>query len=227
MSPATKVVRVFGFTAMPSAALLLASPVGLAIWAAPRLTLGAALLVAPFYVGLASAPGYVYVAYTGGAPLSCPRVGAGGYARVSAARSRPRSEECGEVCWRRPCSSPRLRRRSPYSFCGETSRGRSGTAGHSGKSQRIANKQATLQARVAGALPRLRLGEEGVEGANAPTERTEKRTWRSRGGPSVARRGANLPIARFGMRQSPAIADGVTAPRSRSECPGGRSHRRR
>jgi hypothetical protein len=52
MSPATKVVRVFGFTAMPSAALLLASPVGLAIWAAPRLTLGAALLVAPFYVGL-------------------------------------------------------------------------------------------------------------------------------------------------------------------------------
>lgn len=65
MSAIARAVRMVGFAAVPAAALLAASPVACAIWDAPRLTLGAALLVAPFYVGLASAPGYSYLAYSG------------------------------------------------------------------------------------------------------------------------------------------------------------------
>lgn len=65
MTAFARAVRVLGFAAVPAAGLLLASPVASAIWDAPRLTLQAALMVSPFYIGLASAPGYLYLAYSG------------------------------------------------------------------------------------------------------------------------------------------------------------------
>jgi hypothetical protein len=60
-----RAARSVAYALVPAAALVAGSPVAFAIWDAPRLTWGGLAMVAPFYMGLLSAPAYLYLAYAG------------------------------------------------------------------------------------------------------------------------------------------------------------------
>lgn len=61
----SRTARTVVYALVPAAALVFGSPVAFAIWDAPRLTWGGMLIVAPFYLGVLSAPAYLHLAYTG------------------------------------------------------------------------------------------------------------------------------------------------------------------
>jgi hypothetical protein len=69
-----KAGRVFLYGAVPAAALVAGSPVGLSVWEAQAPSLDLLLLAAPFYLGILAAPGYVHLAYSGASAHSAGAV---------------------------------------------------------------------------------------------------------------------------------------------------------